>query len=195
MPGGIEVTFEQSPGVTRTVEVVVAPTDWDHYLGTIYGTGDPHATRLKEEVLATPDGTPYLVYDTYDWVPSETPELPEDDFAPGPGEWVLTDDEPASGGSLFDENVIARYADFSGRDCRTSRTSGHAAIRTPLQVSGRAFSTPRESCREGPQARWRHYCYPNHPKGQPRPVAARGVRARGRCGRPPCPSHGLGRAL
>jgi hypothetical protein len=107
VPGGIEVTFEQPPGVTRTVEVVVASTEWDDYVSMMYGTGDPRATTLKEEVLATPDGTPYLVYDTYDWVPSETRELPEDDFDPGPGEWVLTDD---------DGNVIARYADFNQRD-------------------------------------------------------------------------------
>jgi hypothetical protein len=107
VPGGIEVTFEQPPGVTRTVEVVVDSTEWDDYVDMMYGTGDPRATTLKEEVLATPDGTPYLVYDTYDWVPSETRELPQDDFDPGPGEWVLTED---------DGNVIARFADVDEWD-------------------------------------------------------------------------------
>jgi hypothetical protein len=107
VPGGIEVTFEQSPGVTRIVEVVVASADWENYVGTIYGTDDPRATTLQEEVLATPDGAHYLVYDTYDWVPSETRELPEDDFDPGPSEWVLMDD---------DGNVIERFVDFDERD-------------------------------------------------------------------------------
>jgi hypothetical protein len=78
VPGGIEVTFEKSPGATRTVEVVVTAAEWDDYISTIYGTGDPRATTLKKQVLATPAGTPYLVYDNYDWEPSETRELPED---------------------------------------------------------------------------------------------------------------------
>jgi len=106
VPGGIEVTFEQSPGVTRTVEAVVTSTDWNDYVGTIYGTGDPSATTLKDKVLATPDRAHYLVYDTYDWEPSETPELPEDDFDPGPGEWVVTND---------DGNVIDRFLATASR--------------------------------------------------------------------------------
>src|SRR4051794_6745279 len=32
VPGGIEVAFDPSPGVTRVVEIVVAPADWDDYL-------------------------------------------------------------------------------------------------------------------------------------------------------------------
>lgn len=107
VPGGIEVTFEQSPGATRTVEVVVTLADWDDYVSTIYGTGDPRATTLKKEILATPDGAPYLIYDTYDWRPSGTRELPHEDLDPGPGEWVVTDD---------DGNVIDRFADFDERD-------------------------------------------------------------------------------
>ena len=104
VPGGIEVTFETAPGVTRTVEVVVTSAEWDGYISTIYGTGDPRATPLKQKVLATPDTARYLVYDdTYDWQPSETRELPEDDFNPGPGEWVVTDAEG---------NTIDRFADF-----------------------------------------------------------------------------------
>jgi hypothetical protein len=107
VPGGIEVTFERSAGVPRTVEVVVTLADWDDYVSIIYGTGDPRATTLKEKVLATPVGAPYLVYDTYDWVPSETRELPKDDFDPGPGEWVVMDP---------DGSVIDRFADWDERD-------------------------------------------------------------------------------
>jgi hypothetical protein len=83
VPGGIEVTFEQSPGGTRTVKVLVTLADWDDYVSTIYGTGDPRATTLKKKVLTMPNGAHYLVYDTYDWVPSERRELPEDDFTLG----------------------------------------------------------------------------------------------------------------
>jgi len=76
----------------------VTLAEWDDYVSTIYGTGDPRVTPFKEQVLATPAAAHYLVYDTYDWVPSATRELPDDDFAPGPGEWVVTDD----GGTIID---------------------------------------------------------------------------------------------
>ena len=82
-------------------------SDWNNYLSTIYGTGDPRVTGLKAQVLATPAGAPLLVYDTYDWVPSETRELPLDDFDPGPGEWVVVDDHG---------NAVARFADLDKRD-------------------------------------------------------------------------------
>lgn len=107
VPGGIEITFEQSPGVTRTVEVVITVSDWNNYVSTIYGTGDPRVTGLKAQVLATPSGAPFLVYDTYDWVPSETRDLPRDDFDPGPGEWMVVDDHG---------NAVARFADLDERD-------------------------------------------------------------------------------
>ena len=107
VPGGIEVTFEQSSGTARTVEVVVTFAEWDRYITTVYGTGDPRVTTLKQRVLATPDWAPFLVYDTCDWWPSETRELPEDDFDPGPGEWVVTDD---------DGRVVSRFADFDQPD-------------------------------------------------------------------------------
>lgn len=107
VPDGIEVTFHQLTGAIRTIEVVLTLTDWDDYISTSYGTGDPSATTLKEKILETPDGAHYLVYDMYDWWPSQTRELPEDDFDPGPGQWVVTDD---------DGNVIDRFANHDQRD-------------------------------------------------------------------------------
>lgn len=103
VPGGIEITFEQPPGASRTVEVVVTPDDWDTYLSVIWGTDDPRVTPFKDKVLAMPADTAYLVYDTYDWWPSHTPEPPGDDRPPGPGEWVVTD---RAG------KVIDRFADW-----------------------------------------------------------------------------------
>jgi hypothetical protein len=113
VPGGIEVTFEHPPGVTRTVEVVLTPADWDGYISTIFGTGDPRATPLREQVLATPAEVRYLVYDSriYDWEPSPTRELPpEDEVDHGPGEWVVMDD---------DGNVVDRFRDFLEREGET----------------------------------------------------------------------------
>ena len=107
LPGGIEVTIESPRGRSRTVEVVVSPEDWDDYISTMYGDGDPARTDLKDRVLATPTDVRYLVYDgSYDWTPSETRALPTEDLAPGPGQWVVTD---------HDGNVIDRFADWYGR--------------------------------------------------------------------------------
>lgn len=80
VPGGIAVTFETSTGVTRTVEVRVTPPAWDDYVSTIFGTGDPRATSLERQLRATT--APYLVYDTYDWVPSATRQPPDDGVGP-----------------------------------------------------------------------------------------------------------------
>lgn len=89
MPGGFEVTFESAPGVTRTVDVVVTSAQWEDYVSTVYGTGDPRFTPFKSEVLATPVTARYLVYDrSFDWQPSETRELPVDDIDPGSVERV-----------------------------------------------------------------------------------------------------------
>ncbi|QIK66730.1 GrpB family protein [Nocardioides sp. HDW12B] len=92
---GIEVTFEQPPGVTRTVEVVVTESEWDDYITTIFGTGDPRATVLRRRLLAMPPDATFLVYDgTYEWEQSATRELPADDARPDPepgGSWVVTD--------------------------------------------------------------------------------------------------------
>ena len=73
--GGIELVYEQPPGVTRTLELVLSPDEWDDYIGTVFGTDDPRATPLRRQVLATPEWAPYLVYGTYDLVPSPTSEL------------------------------------------------------------------------------------------------------------------------
>jgi hypothetical protein len=107
VPGGIEVTFETAAGGQRTVEVVMTPTDWDGYITTIYGTGDPRSTPFKQKVLAMPDTAPHLVYDgAYDWQPSPTREVVEEVSDPRPGQWVVTDAEG---------NVLERFADFDDR--------------------------------------------------------------------------------
>ncbi len=102
--GGIEVAFEQAPGSARTVEVVVTRAQWADYTSTVFGTDDPRATPLRERLRAMPDDARYLVYDTYDWLPSATRELPPDEPSEGTGEWVITDEEG---------RVVDRFADFA----------------------------------------------------------------------------------
>jgi len=118
VPGGIEVTIEHPSGRSRIVEVVLSPEDWDDYLSIMYGDGDPAATNIKDRVLGTPDGVRFLVYDgTYDWAPSETRELPledAEDLEPGPGHWVVLDD---------DGNVRGRFADWDESDGDRPRPS------------------------------------------------------------------------
>jgi hypothetical protein len=90
--------------MTRTVEVVVTSAEWDDYISTVYGADDHRATPFKAKVLATPDTSRHLVHDgTDDWQPSETRELSDDDYSPGPGEWVVEDAEG---------NILDRLADF-----------------------------------------------------------------------------------
>ena len=106
VPGGIEVAFETAPGETRVVEIVVTSAEWDDYISTMFGTGDPRATPLKQHVLATPDTARFLVYDTYDWQPSESRKSSEEALNPGPGEWVVQDAEG---------NTLDRFADLDPR--------------------------------------------------------------------------------
>ncbi len=104
VPRGIEVTLTRV-GVERTVVVVVSPADWDDYVSTIFGSGDPEVTPIRSEIEALPDEHRFLVYDTYDWVPSATAELPD---PPAPhrtagGEWITT------GG----DGTVHRFADWT----------------------------------------------------------------------------------
>jgi len=102
VPGGIEVTFEQTPGTWRVVELVISPVDWDDYITSIYGDGDPRATSLKDKIFAMPEATPYLVYDNYGWDASQTPHVPNDDSMPGSGGWVAE----------WKQAGVSRFSDF-----------------------------------------------------------------------------------
>ncbi|WP_322919173.1 hypothetical protein [Nocardioides renjunii] len=88
VPAGIEITFEQSPGVSRTVEVVMTPDDWESFISVIWARAEPRDTPFRSKVIGTPADADYLVYDTYDWWPSATRELQEEEPPAGPGTWV-----------------------------------------------------------------------------------------------------------
>ena len=104
VPGGIEVTFIHAT-VERTVEVVVSPADWDDYLSIIFGTDDPAVTPLRATIESLTDEHRFLVYDTYDWVPSPTADLTTlSERAPAEGgEWTTTDSD----------GTVHRFADWT----------------------------------------------------------------------------------
>jgi hypothetical protein len=88
---------------------VVTSRQWDDYVSTIFGDGDPAATGIKSSLLAVPGSQQFLVYDNaYSWEPSASPMLPpdsSDSFEPQPGgHWVALDREG---------NVTSRFADWS----------------------------------------------------------------------------------
>jgi hypothetical protein len=106
VPGGIEVSYVDESGTSRTVQIVMSPNDWDE-LAEVIGIESPD--RLRRRLLALPASTPYLVCDSgVELIASATKDLPPDDFTPEPGgQWVVTDREG---------NVISRLADWSDDD-------------------------------------------------------------------------------
>ncbi|MCR1785079.1 hypothetical protein KVF89_21250 [Nocardioides carbamazepini] len=79
-PLGLKIVAKGgSEGPPATTEIVVTPEEWDDYVSTIYGTGDPSATPIRGRVLDALGHKPYLIYDgTYDWAAGDEPELPAD---------------------------------------------------------------------------------------------------------------------
>lgn len=68
--------------VIRIVEVLVSPADWDDYITTIYGTGEPRDTPLQQKRFCntqsgSPSGLRHLRLDTV-----HDPELPPEVFSP-----------------------------------------------------------------------------------------------------------------
>lgn len=88
VPGGLRIRFEQPTGGYRTIEVVMTPAQWDTFMSIMSGTGEPRDTRFMDQVINAPKDAPFLVYDTYDWWPSQTREIVEDRISPEPGTWV-----------------------------------------------------------------------------------------------------------
>jgi hypothetical protein len=77
-PGRIEVVLPDAGTDSRSVQIVITPTQWSDMAGTVFG-GFEYALDYVKETLTAWDGPyPYAVFSTYDLVPSESPELPED---------------------------------------------------------------------------------------------------------------------
>ena len=78
---GLEVEVrDREVGATPKVEIVVTRDDWDDYVSTIFGTGDPSVTPIKGCVLAAAaSDSRSLIYDgSYDWVAGGEPAVPAD---------------------------------------------------------------------------------------------------------------------
>lgn len=108
-PTGIEVTFEQPTGGSRTVELVVTPDGWDEFWRVQWGDEDAAAASIRDllENEVPPDKA-FLVYAKEQWIPSDTRDFVADyfqKFTPeAGGEWVALDREG---------NVVSRFADYS----------------------------------------------------------------------------------
>lgn len=91
---GLKIVAKGEPeGPPAATEIVMAPEEWDDYLSTIFGTGDPAVTPIRDRVLAALGREPHLVYDgTYDWTAGDEPELPADVEPNGQGgRWFVVD--------------------------------------------------------------------------------------------------------
>lgn len=109
-PGRIEITLPRSGETPRTIELVMSHDEWDDLVTIPYGDFDLAARGVKRSVLALGPDQRFLVYRTYELVPSFTPDLPEDpedrqlqelahQHPDGFGRWVALDE----GGNVLDE--------------------------------------------------------------------------------------------
>lgn len=109
-PGRIEITLQRSGKHPRTIELVMTRDEWDDLVTIPYGDFDLAARGVKRSVLALGTDQRFLVYRTYELVPSLTPDLPEDSkdrqleelarrHPEGFGRWVVLDEE----GNVLDE--------------------------------------------------------------------------------------------
>lgn len=85
-PGRIEVVAPLPDGSTREVEIVMTRQQWDDLVSIPFGDFDLAAAEVRSAVLALRDDDRFLVYATYELVPSPTRVLPAD-----PEEERLTD--------------------------------------------------------------------------------------------------------
>lgn len=86
---GIEITFETSAGVHRTVEVVMTRNDWEDLAGTLCRET---ADSLRDQILGLPRDRPFLICEAgTELVASRTRELPPKPMDDGNlhlgGEW------------------------------------------------------------------------------------------------------------
>ena len=109
-PGRVEVTWVASTGRPRTVTLVMSRQEWDDLVTIPYGDFDLAADGLRRQLLGLDGNEPYLVYRTYELVPSATPVLREDPeelrlqelarrHPEGFGRWIALDEN----GDVVDE--------------------------------------------------------------------------------------------
>ena len=109
-PGRIAVDWLHPCGDRRTTELVMTRHEWDDMVTVVYGDFDQAAEKVRRSVLDLAGDEGYLVYRTYELVPSDGPVLPPDPevlrmqelarrHPEGVGRWVVLDEE----GNVVDE--------------------------------------------------------------------------------------------
>ncbi len=110
-PGRLRLAFEDSEGSTRVVEILMSREEWDHLVTIPWGDFDLAAQEVRNAVLGLPDDKRFLVYESYELVPSATPDLPVDPeearldelarrHPEGIGRWVALDRDGHVSGEL-----------------------------------------------------------------------------------------------
>lgn len=77
-PGLIVVTFKNPGHPARVAEIVMTRREWDQMASVAWGDPDRAAQYVKGMVLGLQPHERFLVYESYDLVPSATAELPVD---------------------------------------------------------------------------------------------------------------------
>jgi hypothetical protein len=73
--GRIEVSLATATGA-RTVQIVMGQNDFSTWVSTINGSFWLTANDVRAHILDLPDDVPFLVFDAYELVPSQTETLP-----------------------------------------------------------------------------------------------------------------------
>lgn len=103
-PGRLVVAVDKADDDAGAIEVVMTRDQWDEMASVAFGEFDSAASYVRSRLLAQPRHERFLVYGSYDLVPSATPELPADpeeehltelarQHPEGIGHWVVLDSD------------------------------------------------------------------------------------------------------
>lgn len=77
-PGQITVTLAETDGSTRVVHIVMTAEEWDDMVCSPFGDFDAAAQEVRDSVLRLGNNEGFLVYESYELVPSDSAALPVD---------------------------------------------------------------------------------------------------------------------
>lgn len=76
--GQMAVTVAKPDGSTIVVRIVMTPNEWDEMVSIAFGDFDLAAQEVRESILRLGSEGRFLVYDSYELVPSASEDLPMD---------------------------------------------------------------------------------------------------------------------